>query len=69
MAEVTRRLSTQEWDELIENYHTSGLTSAQWCGFKVSQLRWQISILIVNYFSSILWSEDNMVFTHPFCMC
>lgn len=46
MTEVTRRKSSQEWDELIENYHTSGLTAAQWCeshGFKVSQLRWQMT--------------------------
>ena len=26
-------------------------------------------VLIVNYFSSILWCEHNMVFAHPFRMC
>ena len=26
-------------------------------------------VLIVNYFSSILWCEDDMIFAHPFCMC
>lgn len=26
-------------------------------------------ILIINYFSSILWSEDDMVLTHPLCVC
>ncbi len=46
MAEVTKRLSTQVWDELIQNYRASGLTAAQWCetnGFKINQLRWQIT--------------------------
>jgi len=46
MAEVTRRLSPQEWDELIQNYRSSELTAAQWCGthgFKIHQLRWQIT--------------------------
>ena len=26
-------------------------------------------VLIINYFSSILWSEDDMVLTHPLCVC
>lgn len=26
-------------------------------------------VLIVNYFSSILWCEDDMIFAHPFRMC
>ncbi|MBP1935127.1 IS66 family insertion sequence element accessory protein TnpA [Ammoniphilus resinae] len=46
MAEVTRKLSSQEWDELIENYHSSGLSAAKWCAdrdLKVNQLRWQIT--------------------------
>jgi N-acetylneuraminic acid mutarotase len=46
MSDVTRRLSPGEWDELIQNYRSSGLTAAQWCeahGFKVHQLRWQIN--------------------------
>ena len=26
-------------------------------------------VLIINNFSSILWSEDDMIFAHPFGMC
>ena len=26
-------------------------------------------VLIINYFSSILWSEYDMVLTHPLCVC
>ena len=41
--------------------------------FITAQLLYNISnilfVLIVNYFSSILWCEDNMIFAHPFCMC
>ena len=41
--------------------------------FITAQLLYNISnilfVLIVNYFSSILWCEDNMIFAHPFRMC
>ena len=41
--------------------------------FVTAQLLYYLSdilfILIINYFSSILWSEDDMIFAHPFCMC
>lgn len=41
--------------------------------FITAQLFYDISdilfVLIVNYFSSILWCEDDMIFAHPFCMC
>ncbi|WP_209125526.1 hypothetical protein [Alkalihalobacillus sp. BA299] len=63
MAEVTRRLSTQEWDELIENYHISGLTAAQWCeshSFKVSQLRWQM----IKRFNGYLFTPIPLSLDH-----
>ena len=41
--------------------------------FIAAQLFYNISyvlfVLIVNYFSSILWCEDDMIFAHPFRMC
>ena len=41
--------------------------------FITAQLLYNISyvlfVLIVNYFSSILWCEDDMIFAHPFRMC
>ncbi len=40
--------------------------------FITAQLLYNISyvlfVLIVNYFSSILWCEDDMIFAHPFRM-
>lgn len=35
-----------DWDALIQDYCTSGLTDAVWCqehGVKIHQLRWQIT--------------------------
>lgn len=46
MPDFTRKLSPEEWNELIQNYRSSGLTAVQWCeahGFKVNQLRWQMT--------------------------
>ena len=43
---TTKRLSSKEWDNLIQDYRTSGLNASQWCethGFKIHQLRWQIN--------------------------
>lgn len=37
---------TPDWDTLIKNYRMSGKTGASWCqdnGFKIHQLRWQIT--------------------------
>lgn len=46
MSMINTKLSPQEWDNLIQDYRTSGLTAAKWCethGFKLHQLRFQIS--------------------------
>lgn len=46
MTDAKRKLSSHEWDQLIESYHSSGITAAKWCedhGVKVNQLRWQIT--------------------------
>lgn len=43
---VTKKLSSAEWDSLIQDYYTSGLSVPKWCnshGFKTTQLRWQIT--------------------------
>lgn len=46
MSDDTKKLSFDEWDDLIKDYRSSGLTAAQWCenhGFKIHQLHWQIT--------------------------
>ena len=46
LSAVSKRMSPYEWDNLIQDYRTSGLTAAQWCethGFKIHQLRWQMT--------------------------
>lgn len=45
MTGVTHKLSSLEWDSLIQDYHASGLGAEKWCQEKeleVSKLRWQI---------------------------
>jgi len=46
LSKVTKKLSSTEWDSLIQEYYTSGLSVPKWCnshGFKTTQLRWQIT--------------------------
>lgn len=46
MAYKTYLKSSLKWDKLIEEYRTSGKSAEKWCeeqGFKVHQLRFQIS--------------------------
>lgn len=46
MANKTYSKSSLKWDKLIEGYRTSGKSAEKWCeeqGFKVHQLRFQIS--------------------------
>ncbi|MDA8221428.1 MAG: hypothetical protein M0Z35_06860 [Desulfitobacterium hafniense] len=45
MTGVTQKLSSLEWDSLIQDYRASGLSAEKWCQEKeleVSKLRWQI---------------------------
>lgn len=35
------------------------------CSYYLLQI---LSVLIVNYFSSVLWYDDYVLFAHPFCM-
>ena len=45
MSDIPTKLSSQEWDDIIEKYRNSELSVVKWCeihGFKPHQLRWQI---------------------------
>jgi len=45
MSDMPTKLSSKEWDDIIEKYRNSELSVVKWCeihGFKPHQLRWQI---------------------------
>ena len=46
MSETKQETNTFNWDELIQNFHKSGLSAPKWCkenGIKLHKLRWQLS--------------------------
>jgi hypothetical protein len=43
---ANENVTPPDWDALIKDYRMSGKTGTQWCqdnGFKIHQLRWQIT--------------------------
>lgn len=54
-----------DWDVLINDYRTSGKTASVWCqenGFKMHQLRWQITkrqMTLYHYYLMNLFTTKN----------